>query len=488
PKRAIVRSTADRILTEIEGGGTLPAHFAVPELRANISSVKTAANRMLPPSLPLANKAGNADASGGVAVKPIGPYARRRALNERLAKRRAEEGTAGGEGQPSLLDQVAAIRARDGMSRTRAIVRDEADEAEDVDEEMEGDEGEGKDAEPEPAPKKGRKGKGKAAREPGAEPETEAEDTAPRRTLRLRKAKTPAAAALDKASGTDEEKAAARAKAKASAATDSTSAPAPAAKKTSAPEPPKIPAAALVPAASSSAAPSGTAQSLPKIKAKEDYFQVIIDGSARAGSSVSSLRQRTEKKFRQHGKGSTGGRFGLDDEDEDRVPAEELEKIKMPQILFPTGLNYCGGDSAAPTATAPAAAASSAAPATNPPFRAAATTPAAPKAPAADPPAGLAPPTDARPVTSLFGRLGERPASPDAPATIAAAAAVPESSSPEDGQLCLAYLEHDDIPARSGGSDRCVLCRRAHASSAPPKPNFQFTAPPAGTFLFVGAQ
>ncbi|CAD6890848.1 unnamed protein product [Tilletia controversa] len=506
PRRAGPWNTADRILNELEGvrtplgdsqtlarralltGMPLPAHVAVPEPRANISSAKAAANRMLPPSLPLSS--GSRAAGNSQSLKPIGPYARRQALHLRMAKRLADQAEGGNKGL-SLREQVEAIRARDGdigAGRT-AQVEKKAGGDEDMDEDATAtaaaeEEEEKPEPEPEVQQKKTRKGKGKAA-DVSADADMagvtpEAESLGSKRTLRPRKAKTPAAepAPTEKKGGVSK-------MAKVSAAP-------PAAEKSDAtPEPAKASASSILPSGPApapvvdSAAKETAASTLKPKPAKSDAFQVLSDSAARPGSSTSSLRQRTEKKFRQHEKSSTG-RFGIDDDDEegedgvgngeDEVTAEELEKISVPKILFPAGFKF-GGTGA--SAGASGSGATSAAPAKSAslfgtPSTASSSTTSALKPPAVNLPA-LPPPTDLQPATSLFDRMGDKASSSSADFS-ASPKKVVTFATP------ISSVTTFQTGSSAGGSS-------GDTSSAPPASasGFQFKAPTSGAPMFPPA-
>ncbi|KAE8225024.1 hypothetical protein CF319_g2177 [Tilletia indica] len=496
PRRAVPRNTADRMLNEIEGvrtplgdaqilarrslltGMPLPAHVAVPEPRANISSAKAAANRMLPPSLP--HRVGN-QPSGAAASKPIGPYARRQALNLRIAKRLADQpGSVEGK-ELSLREQVEAIRAKDGLGPSARTVEKEKEKSDD---EMEEEEAAPVEAEAEAEQKKEDKGKAtQTVREPSADAEmggvsAEPESSGSRRTLRPRKAKGSTEPAQTAAPAAEKEKEKKDKAVKVSAP----AAPVPAEKAEPTPEAPK---------AVTSSAPAPAAESTFKVPAaplkpkpaKSDAFQVITDPSARAGSSTSSLRQRTEKKFRQHGKSSTG-RFGIDDEDDDEdgngegvdeVTAEELEKISVPKILFPSGFKFGGGGAAA---SAPAPAPAKTAPLFGTPSTTSSAAAAAPKAPAVAVPA-LPMPSDLKPATSLFDRLGEK-----APASSSDASVSPKKvvtfAEP------ISSVTTFQTGTSSSGSSVSPAPTPAPIS-APAPASFQFKAPTSGTSLFGAA-
>ncbi|KAE8228964.1 hypothetical protein CF326_g6083 [Tilletia indica] len=498
PRRAVPRNTADRMLNEIEGvrtplgdaqilarrslltGMPLPAHVAVPEPRANISSAKAVANRMLPPSLP--HRVGNQSSGAAAAAssKPIGPYARRQALNLRMAKRLADQPGSGTGKELSLREQVEAIRAKDGLGPSSRTVQKEKEKSDDEMEEEE--EAAPVEAEAEAEQKKEDMGKAtQTIREPSADAEmggvsAEPESSGSRRTLRPRKAKGSTEPAPTAAPAAEKEKKDKAVKVSAPAA------PVPAEKAEPTPEAPK---------AVTSSAPAPAAESTFKVPAaplkpkpaKSDAFQVITDPSARAGSSTSSLRQRTEKKFRQHGKSSTG-RFGIDDEDEDEdgggegvdeVTAEELEKISVPKILFPSGFKFGGGGAAA---SAPAPAPAKTAPLFGTPSTTSSAAAAAPKAPAVAVPA-LPMPSDLKPATSLFDRLGEK-----APASSSDASASPKKvvtfAEP------ISSVTTFQTGTSSSGSSVSPAPTPAPIS-APAPASFQFKAPTSGTSLFGAA-
>ncbi|KAE8266143.1 hypothetical protein A4X09_0g6205 [Tilletia walkeri] len=497
PRRAVPRNTADRMLNEIEGvrtplgdaqilarrslltGMPLPAHVAVPEPRANISSAKAAANRMLPPSLP--HRVGNHSSGAAASSKPIGPYARRQALNLRMAKRLADQPGSGTGKELSLREQVEAIRAKDGLGPSSRTVQKEKEQSDD---EMEEEEAAPVEAEAEAEAEQKKEDKGKTtqtAREPSADAEmggvsAEPESSGSRRTLRPRKAKgltEPAQTAVPAAEKEKKDKA---------VKVSAPAAPVPAEKAEPTPKAPK---------AVTSSAPAPAAESTFKVPAaplkpkpaKSHAFQVITDPSARAGSSTSSLRQRTEKKFRQHGKSSTG-RFGIDDEDEDEdgggegvdeVTAEELEKISVPKILFPSGFKFGGGGGAA---SAPAPAPAKTAPLFGAPSTTSSAAAPAPKAPAVAVPA-LPMPSDLKPATSLFDRLGEK-----APASSSDASASPKKvvtfAEP------ISSVTTFQTGTSSSGSSVSPAPTPAPIS-APVPASFQFKAPTSGTSLFGAA-